>query len=215
MNVLVMAAHPDDEVLGVGATIRKHVEAGDEVDVCIVTKAYEPDWSKIYISGKVAEQKKVDRAMGIYKRYNLGFPTVKLNTIPTGALNKKVMEIMDSSTPRIVYTHFEHDVNYDHTLVYRAVMVATRPPKRIEVRCFETLSETEWNDKPFLPNFWVENSLEQIEKKVEAFQVYASEVKDYPHPRSPDGIKILAMKRGSEVCVPYAEAFKIVRGYWI
>lgn len=209
-KILVVAAHPDDEILGVGGTICKHVANGDEVYVCIVTKGYEPQWSRKFMAAVIAAQKKVDKFLGIKKRYNLDFPTVKLNTLPIGELNRKVTEIVNRINPDVVYTHFENDLNYDHTLVFGSCMVAARPPKRIELLCFETLSVTEWGSKPFQPNVWSEIN-KFIEKKIKAFQIYRSEVKKYPHPRSPQGIKILAQKRGGEICVNYAEAFIIVR----
>lgn len=210
MKVLVVAAHPDDEILGVGGTICKHVANGDEVYVCIVTKAYEPQWSKKYIETKVEEQRKVDKLLGIKKRYNLDLPTVKLNTIPHGEFNKKITDVVEEVNPDIVYTHFENDLNYDHTLIFKACMVATRPPKKIKLLCYETLSETEWSNKTFLPNVWVDIT-KFINKKIKAFQIYKSERKSYPHPRSKEGIKILAEKRGIEICVKYAEAFILIR----
>ena len=162
---------------------------------------------------KVIEQKKVDQILNINNRYNLDFPTVKLNTIPHGEFNKKITEIVNMVNPNILYTHYECDLNYDHTLVFNACMVATRPPNRIKLVCFETLSETEWNNKPFLPNLWVDIS-DSIDTKIKAFLIYESEVNKYPHPRSIEGIKALAMKRGSEICVNYAEAFIVIRDYW-
>ena len=213
MKVLVVAAHPDDEILGVGGTICKHVTNGSDVYVCIVTKAYEPQWSKGYMETKVEEQKRIDKLLGIKRRFNLDLPTVKLNTLPHGEFNNKITDVIDTIKPDIVYTHFENDLNYDHTLIFRACMVATRPPKRVKLLCYETLSETEWNNKAFLPNMWVDIS-KFIDKKIEAFKLYKSEVKSYPHPRSEEGIRILAEKRGMEICVKYAEAFTLIRDLW-
>ena len=192
-RVLVVAAHPDDEVLGVGGTILKHVESKDEVQVCIVTKAYEPQWTKDYISGKLKEQKAVDEVLGIKARHNIDFPTVKLNTIPTIELNQAITDVVDRVKPDLIYTHFENDLNYDHTLIFKACLVATRPPKRIKLLSFETLSETEWNNKPFCPNYWVDIE-KYIGRKIEAFQKYQSEIKEFPHPRSSEGIKIWLRK---------------------
>lgn len=212
MKILVIAAHPDDEIIGVGGTILKHVAAGDDVFICIVTKGYEPEWSEKYIAEETKQQKEIDKILDIKRRFNLNLPTVKLNTIAYGELNKKITGIVDSINPDIVYTHFENDLNYDHTLVFRAAMVATRPPKRIRVLCYETLSETEWSDKAFQPNIWV-NISKFIHKKIRAFKVYKNEIKTYPHPRSPEGIRILAKKRGTEACIKYAEAFMLIRDY--
>ena len=212
-KILIVAAHPDDEILGVGGTICKHVEKGDDVYICIVTKAYEPEWTKEYIETKIKEQKKVDELLGIKKRINLDLPTVKLNVIPCGELNKKISIVIDKIEPDIIYTHFEHDLNYDHTLIFRACMVAVRPPKKIKLVSFETLSETEWNNKGFQPNLWTDIG-RYVSKKIEAFNIYKSEVKKYPHPRSSEGIKIQAKKRGAEIMTEYAEAFIIHKDYW-
>jgi len=92
-------------------------------------------------------------------------------------------------------------------------MVATRPPKKIKLITFETLSETEWNNKPFSPNLWVDIK-NFIEQKIKAFKIYKSEVKSHPHPRSEEGIRNLAKKRGSEILVEYAEAFMVIRDTW-
>ena len=213
MKVLIIAAHPDDEILGAGGTICKHVKNGDEVYICIVTKAYKPLWSEEYMKTKIKEQKNVDKLLGIKKRYNLDFPTVKLNTISHGEINKRISEIVEEIKPDIVYTHYEYDLNYDHTLIFRACMVATRPPKKIKLLCYETLSETEWNNKAFQPDLWVDIT-PFVEKKIRAFKIYKSEVKSYPHPRSKEGIELLAKKRGTEASMKYAEGFMLVRDYW-
>jgi len=213
MKVLIVAAHPDDEILGVGGTILKHVSQGDEVCVCIVTKAFEPQWSKEYMQLKIKEQDQVDQLMGVKQRFNLDLPTTKLNTLPHGEVNKKITDVVETVGPDVIYTHFEHDLNYDHTIIFRACQVATRPPKRMKLLVYETLSETEWNNKPFQPNVWVEIN-EFIEQKIKAFDLYHSEVKIWPHPRSSKGIEVLAQKRGSEVCVEAAEAFILIHDVW-
>jgi len=212
-KILVVAAHPDDELLGIGGTLCKHLDEGDEVSVCIVTKAYEPEWSKAYMDQKIKEQQQVDAFLGIKQRINLDLPTVKLNTLPCGQLNKTITSVVEKIQPDIVYTHGEGDLNYDHTLIYRACLVATRPPIKTSLFCFETVSETEWNPKGFSPNYWVDIT-EHFEKKIKAFQIYASENKQYPHPRSVEGITALAQKRGTEAMVSYAEALQLIRQYW-
>lgn len=212
-KILVVAAHPDDEILGVGGTICKHIACDDEVNICIVTHAYEPLWTKDYINQKIKEQRKVDSFLGINSRFNLDLPTVQLNTIPHGEFNSKINDVFKIVNPDIVYTHFEHDMNYDHNLVFNACMVATRPPKQIELYCMETVSETEWNNKPFVPNVWNVLSKECIEKKIDAFCIYESEVKEYPNPRSREGLIIKAKQRGMEICKKYAEVFIQVRRY--
>jgi LmbE family N-acetylglucosaminyl deacetylase len=136
-----------------------------------------------------------------------------LNVIPCGELNSKISAVVDKIKPDIIYTHYEHDLNYDHTLIFRACMVASRPPKKIKLVSFETLSETEWNNSVFQPNLWIDIG-DLLSKKIEAFKIYKSEVKQYPHPRSAEGIKILAQKRGNEIITEYAEAFIVLKDYW-
>ena len=179
----------------------------------MVTKAYEPQWSKDYIERKIIEQKEVDNFLNIKKRYNLNLLTTKINTIPSGEFNFKITEIVDEVNPDILYTHFEYDLNYDHSLIFRASLIATRPPKKIRLLSFETLSSSEWDIKAFKPNYYV-NIKDFLDKKINAFKIYKSEVKSYPYPRSPEGIEILARKRGSEVCIEYAEAFILIRDFW-
>lgn len=210
MKILVIAAHPDDEILGVGGTLFKHKKAGDEIFICIMTKGYEPAWTKEYMEQKKVEQKKVDKLIGVTKRYNLDFHATKLNNVDQGELNKKVTEVVNEIKPDIVYTHFEHDVHNDHTLTFKTAIVATRPPHKIKLICFETVSETEWSDKAYKSNYWVDIT-KFIDKKIDAFKIYDSEIKKGYHPRSLGGIKNLAKLRGNEICREYAESFKIIR----
>lgn len=214
MKVLVLSAHPDDEILGVCGTLCKHIENGDLVYICIVTKAFEPQWSKVYMDRILQEQNEVDKFLNIKKRFNLNLPTTKLNTIAHGELNKKISDIVDEINPQVLYTHFEHDLNEDHAIIFKASLVATRPPKKIKLLCYETLSSSEWKTKAFKPNYYVDIK-DYIDKKIKTFQIYESEVKAYPYPRSLEGIRIQAKKRGSEVCIEYSEAFILIRDYWI
>ncbi|MBD3249377.1 PIG-L family deacetylase [Candidatus Woesearchaeota archaeon] len=215
MNVLVIAAHPDDEILGVGGTLLKHRKNGDNIFICIVTKGYEPEWSREYIENKLSEAKEVDNLIGTKKRFYCNFPAARLNTIPQIEFNKKIKEVIEEVNPSVIYTHFEHDIHKDHNIIFNSVMVATRPiyEKKIRLICFETMSSSEWNNKRFNPNFYVDIT-EFVDKKIDAFCKYISEVKEYPHPRSKKGIKIWDNKRGIEICKEYAEAFIIVRDFW-
>lgn len=208
-KILVVGAHPDDEILGVGGTILRHIAKGDDVYVLIVTKPYTPYWTEEYIKKKEDAQKKVDEFLGIKKRFNLDLPTVKLNTIPMGELNQMIGDIIFFVKPSIIYTHFEGDLNLDHSFVFHACQVACRPPRRITLISFETLSETEWGTSMFSPNTWI-NITDFIDKKIEAMKIYDTELREFPHPRSLKGIRILAQKRGSEACLEFAEAFKVI-----
>lgn len=215
MRVLVIAAHPDDEILGVGGTILKHKSQGDEVYVCMVTKAYEPEWSKEYMQKKLEEAPEVDRILGVDRRIYCNLPTVKLNMIPHGEFNKAIEDVIEQVDPDVIYTHSEHDLHQDHVLIFTAIMIAIRPKsgKRVKLMCFETISSTEWSNRTFVPNVYVDIT-DFIEKKIEAFLRYESEVREYPHPRSEEGVRVLAKKRGIEACVEYAEAFVLIRDFW-
>jgi len=210
MKILIFATHPDDEILGVGGTICLHKRKEDEIFICVATRPYQPEWSSGYIKEKNKAQKEVDQFLGIERRFFLNLPTVKLNTVPHGELNKKITDVMRRVNPDVVYAPHGGDLNYDHSLVFRSTLVASRPPNKARLLCYETLSETEWGVEQFNPNIWHDIS-DVIEKKIEAFKIYKTEMKEYPHPRSPEGIRILAQKRGSEICTKYAEAFKLIR----
>jgi len=214
MKVLVVAPHPDDEVLGCGGTIAKHVAEGDEVHLYIVTKGYTPDWSEEFLVQREKEISSVKELLGIKKVYLLDLPTVKLDTVPQKTLNDSMSRMFDKAMPDILYIPHMGDLNKDHRLVFEACLVAARPIKRKikKILSYETLSETTWGipSKPFVPNVYVDIS-NTIEKKKEAMRVYKSEVKQYPHPRSIEIINALAIKRGSESGTKFAESFMLVR----
>ena len=213
-NVLIVAAHPDDEILGCGGTAIKHAKNGDNVYVCIVTVS-DDRWPKEYKDKKIDEAKLVDKELFVKKRFYCNLPTTSLNAIPTCEINEKIGKVFSEVSPDIVYTHFGGDVNEDHRVIYNSVLVCARPIKKlISIFCFETLSSTEWGGQSFSPNFYVILNEEEITKKIKAFTYYESEVKEYPHPRSPEGIVNLSKKRGNEICKNYAESFIIINDYW-
>ncbi len=216
-RVLVIAPHPDDEVLGCGGTIVKHVSGGDEVYLCIITKAYPPEWSESEIKERRKEVLRVNKILSIKKAYFLDLPTVKLDTIPQKELNEVIAQVINEVQPEIVYIPHGGDVNSDHRLVFGAAMVATRPKPTLSIRkvlCYEVLSETEWAapfpKNAFIPNLWVDISGE-LETKLKAMSEYKSELKKFPHPRSLEAISALAKMRGTAAGVEAAEAFMLVR----
>jgi LmbE family N-acetylglucosaminyl deacetylase len=214
MRVLVIAAHPDDEVIGCGGTIAKHTKAGEQVSLCIMTKGYTPDWSREYLKNREKEIQKVKAVLGIGKIFRLGYPTAKLDTVPQKELNDSILRIVNEVKPDIVYIPHKGDLNKDHRLVFEASLVATRPVNSSVKRIlsYETLSVTEWGQaiEPFVPNVYIDIS-ETIGIKLKASKVYEGEIKKYPHPRSLEIIEALAKKRGSEACVKLAEAFVLIR----
>jgi len=221
MKILVIAPHPDDEVLGCGGTIVKHTSRGDEVYLCIVTKTYTPEWSEDEAKERREEVLRVNKILGIKKTYFLDLPTVKLDTIPQKELNDLISQVINEVQPEVVYIPHQGDANKDHRLVFEAAMVATRPipdSATKKVLCYETLSETEWaapfEESAFIPNVWIDIS-GVLATKLKAMSAYKSELKEFPHPRSLEAISALAKMRGATVGVEAAEAFMLVREIWI
>jgi LmbE family N-acetylglucosaminyl deacetylase len=214
MKILIIASHPDDEVLGCGGTIVKYAKRGDEVHLCIVTKAYTPDWSEEFLKNRLGEIDEANKILGIKKTYFLDFPTAKLDTVPQKELNQAVSKVIKEVAPHILYVSHQGDLHKDHRLVYEAALIASRPMeiplKRI--LCYETLSETDEGItiKPFFPNVY-HDITDTFRTKVEAMKAYKSEVRQYPHPRSLEIIEALAKKRGSEAGLKLAEAFMLMR----
>ena len=214
MEILVIAPHPDDEVLGCGGTMAKHSEEGDEVHLCIVTKAYTPDWSQNFISKRSKEIENACKVLGVKETQLLDLPTVKLDTIPQKDINQAIAKAVKNVNPDVVYIPYKGDLNMDHRIVYESSLVALRPMNNSVKRilAYEVLSETEWG-KPiasFYQNVYVDIS-KTLKKKLNAMKEYASELKTPPHPRSLAVIEALACKRGSEAGMMYAEAFMLLR----
>lgn len=215
MRVLVFAPHPDDEVLGCGGTIAKHTASGDEVFVCIVTEAYEPDWSADYISKVEGMVQGASDILGVSEVRFLGFPTVKLDTIPQKELNYAVVKCVRDMFPELIIVPHSGDVNLDHRIVFDSVMIAARPVPGNSVRRIlscEIPSETDWATprEAFVPNVYIDIT-DTLGKKLEAMTEYKSELKEFPHTRSLEGISALAMKRGAEIGVEAAESFELIR----
>ena len=212
MISLIIAPHPDDEVLGCGGTIARLSNEGYEIHVLIVTSAYTPDWSEEFIENRKKEIVGAHKILGVNKTHFLNYPTVKLDTIPKKELTERMSQIVLSIKPDIVYIPCENDLHHDHRIVYEASLVALRPAKHFvsDILSYEVLSETEWGFNTFKPNVYYDIT-KTFEKKIEAMRCYKSELRRFPHPRSLEAIKALARKRGSEVRVQYAEAFHLIR----
>jgi LmbE family N-acetylglucosaminyl deacetylase len=171
MKALVIAPHPDDEVLGCGGTIAKHTKQGDKVYLCVVTKAYTPEWSEEFLKNRPKEIEKANMILGIKKTFFLDFPTVKLDTIPQKELNEAIFKVIAEVKPEIVYIPHKGDINKDHRQIFEASLVATRPinHKIKKILSYESLSETEWGQpiEPFTPNVYIDIS-DTIKTKIEA-----------------------------------------------
>ncbi|KYK25261.1 GlcNAc-PI de-N-acetylase [Euryarchaeota archaeon SM23-78] len=218
-RILVVSAHPDDEVLGVGGTIRKKVNQGNEA-YCIIaaegitsrnTKESAKELKKLH-----EQTLKASKIIGYKKVFFLNLPDNRMDSINLLDIIKKIEEIIEKIKPQIVYTHDLSDLNIDHRICFKAVMVATRPTNGCcvnEIYTFETLSSTEWQaktNKIFQPNTY-EDISNEIESKINALKEYKGEIRNYPHPRSERGVRILAKYRGLESGLENAEAFCLIR----
>lgn len=217
MRVLVIAPHPDDEIIGVGGTIAKRAKDGDEVYVCVVTKGKSPLFNDEFIEQGRKECRKADKKLGVKETIFLDFPAVMLETVPRYEFNGKISEVVNSIKPDEVYIPHRGDMQIDHQMVVDAAMVAVRPrginyPKR--VYAYETLSETGWNIpnivNEFIPTVY-EDITDTYEVKLEAMAIFESQLSVFPEARSIGAIEALAKYRGATVSVKAAEAFSLIR----
>lgn len=220
-NILLIAAHPDDEVLGCGATIAKHVALGDRVWVLILgegvtSRANLSSAQKKRGLNKLRKSaQKASKILGVSKLILEHFPDNKFDSIPLLEIVHKIEEVISDYQPQIIYTHSKSDVNIDHRRTLEAAEAAVRPlpgSKIKQVLSFEIPSSTEWNfiRKPFRPNVFVELKKDQFKKKIRACSVYKDEMRPFPHPRSVEFINALAKVRGAQSGYKLAEAFSLV-----
>ena len=217
MNVLVIAPHPDDEIIGVGGTIAKRTTAGHDVYVCVMTKGCEPLFSSDSVNQVRTECKEADLSLGVKETIFLDFPAAMLETVPRYKLNDAIVKVIQRVKPDEVYLPHRGDMQQDHKMVVDAAMVALRPRYEHVVKriyAYETLSETGW-DIPNTVNEFIPNVYEDIsntlEKKLEAMRAFHSQLADFPAARSLGAIEALAKFRGATVNMMAAEAFTLIR----
>jgi LmbE family N-acetylglucosaminyl deacetylase len=222
-NVLIVAAHPDDEVLGCGGTIARHVAEGDSVGIVFFTDGvgarhiegdarHEPDQILRNESAIAAAA-----ILGAAAPVNLGFPDNRLDSVDLLDLVQALEAKGRRIEPTVVYTHWFGDLNIDHRRVYQSVLTAFRPTDTStvrQIRSFEIPSSTEWGDKSVTPQFnptsYVDIS-SFLDVKLRAMEAYAQEMRSFPHPRSREAIEALARWRGAESGLMAAEAFVQIR----
>lgn len=211
-RILVIGAHPDDEILGSGGTIRKLINDGNEVITVIVAKGRKKEEHHMQKFASLA-----NRHLGIKEVIFLNYPNLMLETYPLYKIIKKIEHLIEKYEPGMIFTHHYGDLNRDHQITFQAVLTAARPlpgKKTVDIICFETVSSSEWGQNTtFKPDFYVDVT-DTINEKLEALRHYDVEMRPYPHPRSYEGVRHLASVRGMTIGVEYGEAFEIIRRVW-
>ena len=216
-RVLVVAAHPDDEVLGMGGTIALHTSRGDEVRVLVVTDGSSTQYpdDAATRSRKDEEARRAAAELGVEDYVHLEHPDMRLDTLSHVEVNRVIEEHVQDFAPAVLYT-VQPDVNNDHRVLFDSVAVATRPVPGQSVRrllTYAPASSTEWTPAAvnwFVPNWYVDVT-ETLEQKLAAFAHYETERREYPHPRSERAIRATAEFHGTTCGCEYAEPFVLVR----
>ena len=216
MNVLVLAAHPDDEVLGCGGSLARHSEQGDNVLLVTMTNGESSRFTAPETDRRKLSLRKSCEVLGIRDCKSFDFADNALDKYPLLEIIQKVENDLISFNPSVVYTHSLSDLNIDHQICSKIAHTVFRPqPGKPcpEIRLFEVLSATHWgsSESPsFCPNLYIDIS-EHLNKKIEALSAYSDEMRPYPHARSVDSVISLSSFRGTTVGVANAEAFRVVR----
>ncbi len=222
-KILVVAAHPDDEVLGCAGTIARLAREGHEAHILILGEGITSRYEK----SSQAEEKLVQQLHGHARAVGklLGarsvsferFPDNRFDGLPLLEIVKKVEKHIEQVRPEVIFTHHPGDLNVDHRAAFRAVLTASRPVNGTPVRdlyTFEIASSTEWAfqqiQPAFRPNVFVDISA-TVETKLQGMRLYKGEVRSFPHPRSLEALRAIARRWGAVVGLPYAEAFELVR----
>jgi LmbE family N-acetylglucosaminyl deacetylase len=215
--MLVIAPHPDDEVLGAGGAMARWAREGHSVHVAVVTRGRPPLFSEASESRTRAEARAAHGVLGVATTWHLDLPAAELDSMLHREINGRMDEIVRACAPDELYVPFAGDVHLDHQMVFQSAMVAARPrrdgfPRRLYA--YETLSETNWN-APFLtpaftPNHFVDIT-RTLDLKLEAMALYRSQVLPAPSERSLAALRALATLRGATVGLGAAEAFITIR----
>lgn len=221
-KILIVAAHPDDEVLGCGGTMAKYSKTseiyvlllGEGISSRYLKREDAPKQDILELKDKAGKAAKI---LGVKDVFFLDLPDQRFDTVPFLEITKKIEEFIRKIEPKIIFTHSFCDLNLDHRIVFNAVLTATRPVSGCSVKeiySFEIPSSTEWGfgkvNGLFSPNVFEDVSL-TIENKIEALRAYESEMRKFPHPRSAEATLSYAKKWGSAVGINYVEAFELIR----
>lgn len=216
-RVLVIAAHPDDEVLGCGGTLAVHAQAGDPICVLILTDGGLERYGAETVAHLKTSARRAGEVLGYQDIRFLDLPDQRLDTLPQVEIVRQLEQNIDTFRPTTVYTHYEGDVNLDHLVAVRATMAAVRPVRRPWIRrvlSYPVLSSTEQGPldagQSFAPTVFVEIT-EQLEAKCRALACYETEIHSAPHPRSLEAIRAAALLAGLPAGLAAAEAFMLRR----
>lgn len=216
-KILVIAPHPDDEILGCGGTIIKNIALGNEVYVCVVTKGTPPLFNPVRIEENQRNVKECHKHLGIKKTFFLDLPAAMLETVERHVFNGKLLDVVVEVKPDEVYIPHFGDMQKDHQMVVESAMVALRPkynPPVKKIYGYETMSETGWNvpnvQNDFIPNVYVDVS-NYLDAKLKALSFFKLQVHDFPDARSLEAVEALAKYRGALMNMRAAEAFMLIR----
>jgi LmbE family N-acetylglucosaminyl deacetylase len=223
VRVLVIAAHPDDEVLGCGGTAARLVQEGHELHFAVMGEGMTSRHSRredadaerlslLHRRAHAAAKKVGAKSLALHQ-----LPDNRLDTVPLLEVVKLVEDLLEKLKPDVIYTHHGGDLNVDHGVIHRAVLTATRPVAGQTVRdvyAFEVPSSTEWAfqrlEPVFRPNVFVDVS-RTLEIKIAAMACYKTEIREFPHPRSPEALRAIAARWGTVAGCAAAEAFELIR----
>jgi LmbE family N-acetylglucosaminyl deacetylase len=219
-KILVVAAHPDDEILGCGGTIARYAQEGAEIHSLILGEevtsrtTVSKKSSHLALENLKKQALTANKIIGVKKVYFSSLADNRFDTVPLLEIIKEIEKVKNDFKPEIIFTHYRSDLNIDHQITYQAVLTATRPlPEEFvkTILAFEVASSTEWNyPLSFSPNVFYDIT-KTIDLKIKALAAYHSEMREFPHPRSLPGIKLQAQNRGLQSGVTDAEAFMLVR----
>ena len=223
MKILVIAAHPDDEVLGCGGTIARLVSEGKQVYIAIlgegITSRYDQrsEADQTSMQRLHSHSRQVAEMLGAQDLFAYGLPDNRFDTVPLLDIVKIIEDLVEKLSPEVIYTQHGGDLNVDHSIIYRATLIATRPMVGGSVKAvyaYEVASSTEWSFQGFHPTFRPNVFMDinsTLELKVQAMQLYESELLFFPHPRSPEILRATAHRWGSVAGLEAAEAFELIR----
>ncbi len=216
-RVLVLAAHPDDELLGLGGTLARHASLGDTVMSALIADVGSARYDDETIQAVRNNALQAAERLGVKEMRFAGLADQKLDVLPILDITRWIEMLLDEFRPHIIYTHHRGDINRDHAVVHEATLTAARPysvPYVERILCYETPSATEWSgpygESAFSPNIFVDIGT-HLETKLNATAMYMSELRPYPHPRSLEALRVRAHFWGSVIGVPAAEPFMLVR----